>query len=47
MRQAQLNSQLTLDLPDGSQSIVTVVGPVSRYEETGQHDVLASVTVGE
>jgi len=38
---------LTLDLPDGSQSIVTVVGPVSRYEETGQHDVLASVTVGE
>jgi hypothetical protein len=38
---------LTLDLPDGSQAIVTVVGPVSRYEETGQHDVLASVTVGE
>lgn len=38
---------LTLDLPDGSQSIVTVVGPVSRYEESGQHDVLASVTVGE
>ena len=38
---------LTLDLPDGSQSIVTVVGPVSRYEESGQHEVLASVTVGE
>jgi hypothetical protein len=38
---------LTLDLPDGSQSIVTVVGPVARYEETGQHDILASVTVGE
>ena len=38
---------LTLDLPDGSQSIVTVVGPASRYEETGQHEILASVTVGE
>ena len=38
---------LTLDLPDGSQAIVTVVGPASRYEETGQHEILASVTVGE
>ena len=36
---------LTLDLSDGSQAIVTVVGPVARYDETGQHAVLASVTV--
>ncbi|QTE29967.1 hypothetical protein [Pengzhenrongella sicca] len=35
---------LILDLADGSQAIVNVVGPAAGYDEAGVHDVLASTT---
>jgi len=36
---------LTLDLPNGSQAIVNVVGPLAGYDDAGAHGVLASATV--
>lgn len=37
---------LVVDLEDSSQAIVAVVAPAEDFDESGAHDVLASVTVG-
>ncbi|MBO0899747.1 hypothetical protein J1G42_07195 [Cellulomonas sp. zg-ZUI222] len=37
---------LVVDLEDDAQAIVAVVAPADTFDESGAHDVLASVTVG-